>query len=140
MPRLMFFQHRPFLPYSILRYQVRFYSKRRVNAGGNVFAFHWSVRSAPRHIGCPDPEGESASFATESSAQFRGVHHPHGRQLELRHGRHAACSTSPRGIVKPQKFRKKATFEQEHGKRQAALEGVTDATASAHLYNAFYTF
>ena len=116
------------------------YSKRRVNAGGNVFAFHWSVRSAPRHIGCPDPEGESASFATESSAQFRGVHHPHGRQLELRHGRHAACSTSPRGIVKPQIFRKKATFEQEHGKRQAALEGVTDATASAHLSKALFAF
>ena len=33
-----------------------------------------------------------------------------------------------------------ATFEQEHGKRQAALEGVTDATASAHLYKAFCIF
>ena len=37
-------------------------------------------------------------------------------------------------------FLKKATFEREHGKRQSELEGVTDATASAHLYKAFYTF
>ena len=71
---------------------------------------------------------------------FRRVHRPHGRKLKLRHGRHATCSTSPRGIVKPEKFCKKATFEQKHGKRQAALEGITDATAPAHLYKAFYTF
>ena len=46
----------------------------------------------------------------------------------------------PEGSSNHRNFLKKATFEQEHGKRQAALEGVTDATASAHLYKAFYTF
>ena len=46
----------------------------------------------------------------------------------------------PEGSSNSTNFRKKATFEQEDGKRQAALEGVPDATASAHLYKAFYTF
>ena len=46
----------------------------------------------------------------------------------------------PEGSPNHRNFAKKATFEQEHGKHQAALEGVTDATASAHLHKAFYTF
>ena len=36
-------------------------------------------------------------------------------------------------------FIKKARFEQEHGKGQSELEGLTDATASEHLYKAFCT-
>ena len=141
-------------------------SKRRVNAGGNVFAFHQmyylrctsgralsdaqhlylqhsrmrSVRFAPRHIGCPDPWGESASVVTESNARFRRVYHPHGRKMKPRHGRHATCRTSSPGIAKWKEFIKQATFEQEDGKQQSELEGVRDATASAHLYKASCTF
>ena len=99
-----------------------------------------SIDSARRHPRCSSARRACLPAIPTPDAWCPELRQPHGRQLELRHGRHAACSTSPRGVVKPQKFRKKATFEQEHGKRQAALEGVTDATASAHLYKAFYTF
>ena len=75
----------------------------------------------------------------KSNAWFRWVRYPHGRKLELRHGRHATCSTSSPGIVKCKEFVKKARLEQEHGKRQSDLEGLTYATALEHIYKAYYT-
>ena len=45
----------------------------------------------------------------------------------------------PPGIAKCKELVKKARLEQEHGKRQSELEGLTDATASAHPYKTFCT-
>ena len=45
----------------------------------------------------------------------------------------------PPGIAKCKELVKKATREQEHGKQQSELEGLTDATAAEHLYKASCT-